>query len=73
MDDTTADVTVEMGKTNQLGAGEAILGGRPFAGLAIDVGNPHLACVDPDLPSMNWRRSTSARRFRSTAGSSPKG
>ena len=48
-DDTSADVTVEMGKTNQLGTGEAIVGGRPFAGLAIDVGNPHLACVDPDL------------------------
>jgi diaminopimelate epimerase len=48
-DDTAADVTVEMGKTNQLGAGEAIVGGRPFAGLAVDVGNPHLACVDPDL------------------------
>ena len=48
-DDTTADVTVEMGKTNQLGTGEATVGGRPFAGLAIDVGNPHLACVDPEL------------------------
>jgi len=48
-DDTSADVTVEMGKTNQLGTGEAIVGGRPFAGLAIDVGNPHLACVDADL------------------------
>src|ERR1700742_2162301 len=48
-DDTTADVTVEMGKTNQLGTGEAIVGGRPFAGLAVDVGNPHLACVDPEL------------------------
>ena len=48
-DDTTADVTVEMGKTNQLGTGEAIVGGRPFVGLAIDVGNPHLACVDPDM------------------------
>ena len=48
-DATHADVTVEMGKTNQLGTGEAIVGGRPFAGMAIDVGNPHLACVDPDL------------------------
>jgi diaminopimelate epimerase len=48
-DATTADVTVEMGKTNQHGVGEAIVGGRPFAGLAIDVGNPHLACVDPDM------------------------
>lgn len=46
---TTADVTVEMGKVNQLGAGEAIVGGRPFVGLAVDVGNPHLACVDPEL------------------------
>ncbi|MFI5507024.1 diaminopimelate epimerase [Mycobacterium sp. NPDC051804] len=44
---TGADVTVEMGKASQLGVGEAIVGGRPFAGLAIDVGNPHLACVDP--------------------------
>ena len=49
VDETIADVTVEMGKTNQLGTGEAIVGGRPFAGLAIDVGNPHLACVDADL------------------------
>lgn len=48
-DSTRADVTVEMGKVNQLGTGEAIVGGRPFAGLAVDVGNPHLACVDPDL------------------------
>ncbi|AGB22903.1 diaminopimelate epimerase [Mycobacterium sp. JS623] len=48
-DDATADVAVEMGKVNQLGTGEAIVGGRPFAGLAIDVGNPHLACVDADL------------------------
>lgn len=48
-DATSADVTVEMGKVNQLGAGKAIVGGRPFAGLAVDVGNPHLACVDPDL------------------------
>ncbi|MDX1883138.1 diaminopimelate epimerase [Mycolicibacterium sp. 120270] len=48
-DATTADVTVEMGKINRLGTGEAIVGGRPFAGLAIDVGNPHLACVDADL------------------------
>jgi diaminopimelate epimerase len=48
-DDTTADVTVDMGKVNQLGTGEAIVGGRPFAGLAVDVGNPHLACVDADM------------------------
>jgi len=46
-DVTDAVVTVDMGKVNQHGTGEAIVGGRPFAGLAIDVGNPHLACVDP--------------------------
>jgi diaminopimelate epimerase len=48
-DATTANVTVEMGKANRLGTGEAIVGGRPFSGLAIDVGNPHLACVDADI------------------------
>ncbi|OBI87284.1 diaminopimelate epimerase [Mycobacterium sp. 1245805.9] len=48
-DDTDADVTVDMGKANRLGSGEAVIGGRRFAGLAVDVGNPHLACVDPQL------------------------
>jgi diaminopimelate epimerase len=50
---TNADVTVDMGKANRLGSGgeafEAVVGGRRFAGLAVDVGNPHLACVDPQL------------------------
>ena len=32
-DDTTADVTVEMGKTNQLGTGEAIVGGTALRGV----------------------------------------
>ena len=49
VDATNADVTVDMGKANRLGAGEAVIGGRRFAGLAIDVGNPHLACVDHEL------------------------
>jgi diaminopimelate epimerase len=26
-----------------------VLGGKRFTGLAVDVGNPHLACVDPQL------------------------
>src|ERR1700754_3690136 len=51
VDATSADVTVDMGKANRLGSGgpafEAIVGGKRFNGLAIDVGNPHLACVDP--------------------------
>jgi diaminopimelate epimerase len=50
---TDADVTVDMGKANRLGSGgkafEAVVGGRRFTGLAVDVGNPHLACVDPQL------------------------
>lgn len=45
----SADISVDMGKANTLGPGDAIVGGRRFAGLAIDVGNPHLACVDPAL------------------------
>ena len=49
VDATTADVSVDMGKTNLLGPGRAVVGGRTFDGLAVDVGNPHLACVDPGL------------------------
>jgi diaminopimelate epimerase len=51
VDATNADVTVDMGKANRLGAGEAVIGGRRFSGLALDVGNPHLACVDRQLSS----------------------
>jgi diaminopimelate epimerase len=38
-----------MGKANQVGTGSAVVGGRRFTGLAVDVGNPHLACVDRTL------------------------
>jgi len=52
-DATAADITVDMGKANALGSGgqafTATVGGRPFAGMGVDVGNPHLACVDRDL------------------------
>lgn len=48
-DDYRAEVTVEMGKVNRLGAGAATVGGRRLTGLAVDVGNPHLACVVADL------------------------
>lgn len=54
-DDVRAEVTVDMGKPNLLGSGgpafEAIVGGQRFAGLAVDVGNPHLACVVAGLSS----------------------
>ncbi len=72
-DATTADVTVEMGKTNQLGTGEAIVGGRPFAGLAIDVGNPHLACVDPDLTAAELAALDVAAPVQFDAGQFPDG
>jgi diaminopimelate epimerase len=53
VDATNADVTVDMGKANLLGSGgkafEVTVGGHTFHGLAVDVGNPHLACVDPSL------------------------
>jgi diaminopimelate epimerase len=49
VDHTNADVAVDMGKANRVGAGEALVGGRRFRGIAVDVGNPHLACVDPEL------------------------
>ncbi|WP_100480223.1 diaminopimelate epimerase [Mycobacteroides abscessus] len=51
----TADVTVDMGPVKEFGAGEAIVGGRRFSGLAIDVGNPHLACVDAVLTTEQLR------------------
>jgi diaminopimelate epimerase len=49
VDVTNAEVSVDMGKANKLGAGQAIVGGRALSGLVVDVGNPHLACVDPQL------------------------
>jgi diaminopimelate epimerase len=49
VDETYADVRVDMGKANRLGPGQAVVGGRTFNGLAVDVGNPHLACVDSAL------------------------
>lgn len=48
-DQSYADITVDMGKASRLGAAEAVVGGRRFVGVAVDVGNPHLACVDPQL------------------------
>lgn len=48
-DAVDAEVTVEMGKVNRLGVGTATVGGRTFTGVGVDVGNPHLACLDPEL------------------------
>jgi diaminopimelate epimerase len=43
------EVTVDMGLVRQLGTSTATLDGRFYSGIGIDVGNPHLACVDPAL------------------------
>ena len=45
----TAEVAVEMGCPEILGVSAARFADRSFAGLAVDVGNPHLACVVPGL------------------------
>lgn len=50
-DPTRAEVTVDMGKANRLGTGSAVVGGRTFTGLGVDVGNPHLACVTDLTPA----------------------
>ncbi|WP_019203317.1 diaminopimelate epimerase [Tsukamurella sp. 1534] len=48
-DPDTADVTVEMGPARVFGSSSAGVDGRDLAGIAVDVGNPHLACVVPGL------------------------
>jgi diaminopimelate epimerase len=44
-DDPAGTVTVEMGKAGILGRSTATLAGRSVAGVAVDVGNPHLVCA----------------------------
>ncbi len=39
------EVTVEMGTARVVGTSTATVGGETFAGVAVDVGNPHLVCV----------------------------
>jgi diaminopimelate epimerase len=73
VDATTADVTVEMGKANQVGTGSAVVGGRTFTGLAIDVGNPHLACVDATLTGADLRALDVAAPVRFDAAQFPDG
>ncbi|WP_405167847.1 diaminopimelate epimerase [Nocardia sp. NBC_01499] len=48
--DVTVDmVTVDMGTVRELGESTATVAGWAYPGIGIDVGNPHLACVDPGL------------------------
>ncbi|HIW95281.1 MAG TPA: diaminopimelate epimerase [Candidatus Corynebacterium gallistercoris] len=46
---TTADVTVHMGAPVVEGLSTAKVGDTPLAGLAVNMGNPHLAAVIPGL------------------------
>lgn len=48
-DERTADVSVEMGEASVTGVSTCVLGQTTFAGLGVDVGNPHLACIIPTL------------------------
>jgi diaminopimelate epimerase len=43
--ETDGQFTVDMGGATVLGEGEGEAGGQRLAGLAISVGNPHLACI----------------------------
>jgi diaminopimelate epimerase len=47
-EDPGGELTVDMGPASVTGTGSALVGGRSCAGLAISLGNPHLACVVDD-------------------------
>jgi diaminopimelate epimerase len=50
-------VTVDMGAVAVLGPGSAVIAGRPYPGLRVSVGNPHLAClVDEPLAGLDLSR-----------------
>ncbi|MDF3304798.1 diaminopimelate epimerase [Rhodococcus koreensis] len=48
-DGSVGEVTVDMGVVRDLGTSAATIDGKVFNGIGIDVGNPHLACVDAHL------------------------
>lgn len=48
-DTTSAQVKVDMGRVEVTGVSTARMAGVDFAGLGVDVGNPHLAAVIPGL------------------------
>lgn len=47
-----AVVRVDMGEPALLGLSSVRVGDRTFAGMAVDMGNPHLACIVPDLDAV---------------------
>lgn len=48
-DPQEGEVSVSMGTPRTFGTSSAGVDGRDLAGIAVDVGNPHLACVVPGL------------------------
>lgn len=48
-DARAGEVTVAMGPIKDLGVSSATVSGRVLSGIGIDVGNPHLACVDESM------------------------
>jgi diaminopimelate epimerase len=49
-------VTVHMGPARIVGTSVTTVGGRPFSGVAVDVGNPHLvSVVDDDIADLDLR------------------
>ncbi|MDN6387612.1 MAG: diaminopimelate epimerase [Corynebacterium sp.] len=49
VDDTDAEVSVDMGVPRVTGRSSATLAGASYEGVGVDMGNPHLACVVPGL------------------------
>ncbi|MCA1655743.1 MAG: diaminopimelate epimerase, partial [Pseudonocardiaceae bacterium] len=47
------DVTVDMGRALVTGASLATVGGASVAGVAVNVGNPHLVCVVEDVAKLS--------------------
>lgn len=48
-DEQAAVVSVQMGSARVLGESTCSMAGRMYAGMGVDMGNPHLACVIPGL------------------------
>jgi diaminopimelate epimerase len=51
-----AEISVDMGPATLGGASTASVDGQAFTGVAVDVGNPHLACVTTDLAGLDLTR-----------------
>jgi len=67
-DASEAVVSVGMGPVKVTGVSTASMGSFDFAGIGVDVGNPHLACVIPglspsELASMNFEAPTFDTEF----------